>query len=518
MLLYSAFKWLFTPAAPPIEPSPPVTEQSPAQVYYGIRPNSDYLEIAKATKQGQKTWAKAVSAASTWTKAAATVGNAKVIMDTVHNRSISDGWYRFLTFPIDGTGIPAPPIPNVPDEQQKAMFGFLTTLHLLKDLSQVREEYVAAYTNWYHGDLARPMAVPTGELVQQPLPLNSPDYYERLCAEYKLRLRVVSQVIYDFLENHLTESSMVAMRVQKSKFQFTCSESGEVFNDGFYVLYLLLKHVKPTMVVSVEALRKKLESITLPGNGYNVLKATTLAQDLRLQIINEYGAPSCADNYWLTHYFRAMETANNKDFLGAVSRSKSDWEMEKPGCMDREVIVQHLCKLYNNKVHDKTWGKTESQSKEVVLVSEQLSEVRKQVKEQKKLLDEMKTAGTSKPSPASEGGEKKFGSWRTTFVGETSTNPENGKPVKWCKHHGKKGCYMPHDHDHAAWAADRAEKQKKRSRNEEDNEAPAGKKSKVTPKKLTLDPRIKQALVSNCIMSANEIGVMMDEVNAESKE
>lgn len=45
-----------------------------------------------------------------------------------------------------------------------------------------------------------------------------------------------------------------------------------------------------------------------------------------------------------------------------------------------------------------------------------------------------------------------------TKDGETKLNPNDGKKWKWCDKGDKDGCYMPPDHDHEKWEAERAKK------------------------------------------------------------
>eukprot|EP00957_Ditylum_brightwellii_P020067 1513911-Ditylum_brightwellii.AAC.1 len=78
-----------------------------------------------------------------------------------------------------------------------------------------------------------------------------------------------------------------------------------------------------------------------------------------------------------------------------------------------------------------------------------------------------KLGGSEKPKDKdkynSKYNSKSMKNWQFTKVEKCATHPETGAKYVWCKHHGK-GTYMPHPHNHEAWAERRAAKHKGRDK------------------------------------------------------
>lgn len=245
-----------------------------------------------------------------------------------------------------------------------------------------------------HGDLNQGLSLRSdGKLVTSRLNLTDTDTTRLQAAQHKYRLRIVSQVIYFTLVSNLTKQSLDALLVDHEKFTFVCQETQCPHYDGFIALYILLKKVKPTTVVSVDTLRDSLEKLTLKQHSYNVAALITAAQDIRQKMISAFGGHSCDDSFFLTKLLAALATGNNQPFNEEVAFHQRAWTMEKPGYTDPDDIIGNLQRLYNNMVHQKTWGKTSApgDNAKYVALTTKLDVLTKKLADQDKQLVTLKS-------------------------------------------------------------------------------------------------------------------------------
>ncbi len=469
-----------------------------------IRPKSDW--ISPHTKRGSILFDNATTLPQGSKLLTVTVANADAIFARFETLSMQHGWRHHLFIPTTGLGLVQPAV-STPGGEDTHSFDLSDTKDMLKEIPKLDEKAMTAFATFYNGGLGQGLSPRSdGKLIISRLNLQDTNKSNRLAALEKYRYRVVSQVIWSTIENNFTAQSLDALKVDEEKFTFVCQETQSPHYDGFIALYLLLKKVKPTTVVSVDTLRNKLETMTLKKHSYDVSQLITAAQDIRQKMISEFGAHSCEDSFFLTKMLAALATGNNKPFNEEVGIQERNWEMQKPGYTDPDEIIHSLLTLYNNMVHKKTWGRTPVQgdNSKVVALTSQLDSLTKKLETQEKQLKSLKKS----KGPSKQDGSNAPGPWRTTNVGETTTDPKSGVPMKWCPHHGKTGCYMPMNHDHAAWLASKEKGETGGHRGKRDLDTKKSVKFQDgpdVPKKLRLSQKLRAALVTGAYISSTEL-------------
>lgn len=508
-----------TPTTPIALGTGGVSSYTPPTDSTRISPKTDWIYVD--TKPGRVLYENAIARDSDLKALSVNVTNASAIVDRLQSLSVTHHWNSFVTdIPTDGTGNVNPTSATTPGGVAIHSFDLTDGKSLFTESNDLSLESMQAYATFYNGDLTQGLSKRTdGKFITKRLDLVDPDDNQRLAALHKYRLRVVSQVIWNSLNSNLSKASMDSLLVDKAKFMFECEETQAVHYDGFVALFLILAKVKPSAVLQVKSYRKQLESLTLRKFSFNVEALITAAQDIRQKMISEHGSTSCDDETFAGYILTALSTGNNASFNDAVAFHNQQFQMDKPGYSTSDEIIKDLSKLYTNMVHLHTWGKTSDSASapKLVALTTKFEELSKQLEAQDKALVKLKASDVQAPGT---GGQKK-GAWKFKKVGETTTDPDTGKSMKWCPLHGK-GCYMPADHDHAAWKEEKERKQSARREKRDRDSAPGSATKKVAfnddkrdlPKKLRLAQKLQAALVTGAIISAPELEALQQEVES----
>ena len=65
------------------------------------------------------------------------------------------------------------------------------------------------------------------------------------------------------IKNHFSTLLYKALLVCKKDFAYECSESGDIFFDGYTLLCMIYVVVKPTVIINVKDLQMKMEKLTI---------------------------------------------------------------------------------------------------------------------------------------------------------------------------------------------------------------------------------------------------------------
>ena len=189
-----------------------------------------------------------------------------------------------------------------------------------------------------------------------------------------------------------------------------------------------------------------------------------------------------------------------------------NWIQDKEG-FSKETMILQLANLYTNLSAAKVWKVVSPVDKKISLATKAKTSLNK-VYDIEKALTTVIERLTSKKAPSSQ-------AWKFKKVGETAKDPDSGKTMKWCPIEHGGGCYMPLDHDHDKWKAEKAAKAARRSQKQRHvaNTTTTDEKDERANKKLKLDPTIKAALTTSMASK----GYSQDEIDevfdfGESKE
>ena len=127
-----------------------------------------------------------------------------------------------------------------------------------------------AYGTWFIGNASqkREKHVDYKDILMQPInskfsgSTGATDLFKQNC-------RIVSQIIWQTIKNHISTTSYRSFLVQKKKCVYTCAETGEVYLESFILLKMVLSVVKPDIVIDVKYLETKMKTITIINSDNN---------------------------------------------------------------------------------------------------------------------------------------------------------------------------------------------------------------------------------------------------------
>ena len=105
---------------------------------------------------------------------------------------------------------------------------------------------------------------PTPFKVTQLYPANNPAHKELFYSQLYL------QVVAELINNILTDAEYAKLMLKRSIFTFEDDTTGIDLIDGPCLVKLLIDRVDPNIVIGIEVLRAKLESVKLHSFGNNV--------------------------------------------------------------------------------------------------------------------------------------------------------------------------------------------------------------------------------------------------------
>lgn len=310
-----------------------------------------------------------------------------------------------------------------------------------------------AFTSWFMGDEAQALAVRASDDMKMRYLDVTATGNSGLIACFKQELRTVSCLIWHTTKNHFSALAYKALLVRKKDFAYECTESSEVTYNGFILLRMIFDIVKPSVIVDVNDLQRKMEKITLLLAGNNFQALCTALEGIQQEINAEKGDNYCKDDMLLMQLFRAAETTTNDGFAFDVRQAKVAWMMGKN--WDKTSIINDLCAVYRNMVADESWMKVSSADSKIIALTTQVKDLKKQLDGKPAAV--VTPSKSIKQKKAGANGKEVGKNWHYTKVGETLKCPETGKMLKWCPHHGD-GAYMPSDHNHQEWAEKRRKK------------------------------------------------------------
>ena len=213
---------------------------------------------------------------------------------------------------------------------------------------------------------------------------------------------------------------------------------------------------------------------------------------------------------------RLLET-ECADFKVEVKSERNAW-VKDPSSVDTNKVIGDLINLFTNYKGSGDWDKIDENKAAVIALATELKKERAKNNQQ----GPGDKSGQPRKTPAG------VPNWKFTNVGATTKCPTSGDTFKWCPHHGKKdgkgqrGMYMPADHDHKKWEAEKKAKndawnaKKKAGKRKADGD---DKGAQPDPKKgggkLALAKSFHSALTSKVQLSDAEAKDLIDKALAE---
>ena len=327
--------------------------------------------------------------------------------------------------------------------------------------------------------------------------------------------RVNANVVHEWLKNVLDDQAYAELLLQKESFQFIDPTTGNVTYDGVIMLFLALKRFDPSVIVGVECLRAKLETIKL--HTYNN-KVDDMCLDFQntLKEIKRLGGNCESERRYL---ISALMSGPNAKFNSYIDRIKDDVEARSGPYKDMTVneILTSAKTKYATMDRTGEWTKVDPRDAQLLALTTEAKQLKEQV-------SSLKALGTQSNASQQGGGGGRSGGggngqhkdtdivggveyWRTVNKGQSLM--KNGKPWSWCPHHKHphghfNGLYCLHKpEEHDEWKA-RYKKGKPSANATSGNPAAASgtpASGNDASKKLVISSRLKEVLLTNLMLS-----------------
>ena len=255
--------------------------------------------------------------------------------------------------------------------------------------------------------------------------------------------RVDSNVTLELIKNSLSSTGWTRIIAGKQNLiSYTCSNTGAIVVDGPSVLWLLLDRVDPSLIVSVETLRAKIETMKLHTYKNDVGEMITDIEEAYRKILDS--GSSCESI--LRYTLNALLSGPSQDFNTFVKAIKSDVEsgIGQHKSITYEQLVVAARKKYRNMIESGDYNAVDPKSAQIMALVTRIQTLEK---------GRAATTGTQshilatdgKPKPASVDGKDrtpvgtyKIEKWRTIRTSAPSIT-DGGKTYHWCSKHKRPG-------------------------------------------------------------------------------
>ena len=466
-------------------------------------------------KSHQDRWLVATRAEANHTPFDISVATADVFMELLKDKSDYYRWGALISIPLGGDGSFDETTTTHSNGAVAMKVDLRDRVDLLLQWTKVSTLRCQQFAQWFNGadDMLLDAPFEKDSSKRRVVALDCNDATNKgIVRRYKVQLRIIDQLVFHVLKNHLTASSFKSFLAHQHEFNFIDEKTGNQVKSGLVLMRKMLDVCKPETIVEVRHLEKELDSILLwPTHENNVRLLTTRMMTVLQEIHAKTGQHSYTDQRFITNLFRALESSPTEKFLHFVDQIKSQWIMED--ISDPAQIILKLDKMHRNMVADGSWLNTNEKDTKIVALTSALQEVKKKFGDlaKKVSFDQDKPKGSS----GKKGGEKskekrqtkaRCPEWQVTKKGTTIEH--DGRKYEWCSKHSSKdgsinGLYMPSPHNHDEWAKAKAEKTAAFKKRKEDMKkspdgTPAAKKAKQDggELKLQLGSKLTSALVT----------------------
>lgn len=329
--------------------------------------------------------------------------------------------------------------------------------------------------------------------------------------------RVNANVVHEWLKNVLNEEAYAELLLQKNDFEFIDDVTDDIVFDGIIMLYLALNKYDPSVVVGVECLRIKLETIRLHSYKNKVSELCTEFQRTTRDIRRLGGTCESTRRYLMN----ALMSGPNAKFNNYIDRINDDIEAKSGPYKDYTVdtIISAATTKYETMDRTGDWSKVDPRDAKLLALTTESSTLKEELSSLKALGTQQYgggggSGGTNRTGGNTDlvGGVKK---WRTIKSG--ATMEKDSLTWHWCpKHvhpHGHfNGLYCLHKpEDHDEWKA-----KFRKGRGQREPAQPANSNKPDQSKKLSINQRLKEVLCTKLMLSDEDADNLCKEVNQEN--
>ena len=317
-----------------------------------------------------------------------------------------------------------------------------------------------------------------------------------------------------------------SLRIHRNKYEWQHPDTGELVQDGLMILFLILKRMRPSVMISVHTEISKMREILPTKFGYDISNWNTAMEAARIQIELKVAGAYSDQAYMFDYLTMAAETPC-KSFAAEVGSLKTKWQLGTDATLTPEHIRNTIEQMYTNYVADGTWKRELEESSQVIALATKIDHLEKQLQNTVALATAINQSGSN---PNNSDGNRRSQKqpytvkpWRLEFKGPS--REVDGKTWHWCTgdhYSGGKvhnGMYSMHEtKDHDTWRKEQDERNSRsRSRTpppHSNHSAPAG--TDAEKKKLALGERLRTALTTHAGLSSDAYSKIWDDACKDS--
>ena len=241
--------------------------------------------------------------------------------------------------------------------------------------------------------------------------------------------QVDSAVVAKLCENCLSTSGYNDLMLQKDKFSFVDSTTGQVKYDGPTMIYLIYQTIDPNIFVGLDNILKKLERVKLGDYNNDVAAMLKDMQIWRLTLKENHSDP---ENFrrLLTD---ALLTGPNNTYNGFISRIVDDVEsgIGANAYITADALIVAAKARYNNMDDKSEWAAVDPRDAQILALATQLNEIRGIQQKQSTALATAKS-GNANGNHGGNNADNLFPKttvekWRGTHDGPTKKGPTAGR-------------------------------------------------------------------------------------------
>jgi hypothetical protein len=247
--------------------------------------------------------------------------------------------------------------------------------------------------------------------------------------------QVDSAVVAKLCENCLSTSGFNDLMLQKEKFSFTESSTGQVKYDVSTMVFLIYQTIDPNTIVGLDNILKKLERAKLGNYGNAVATMLKDMQTWRLTLKENCSDP---ENYRRL-LIDALLTGPNHTYNGFIQRIVDDVEsgIGANANVTADALIVAAKARYNNMDDKSEWAAVDPRDAQIMALATQLNELKAQQKQSTALATA--TAGNAGRKKGNDAAKDYYPgtqveTWRSKYDGPSKMG-SNGRLLHWCKHH-----------------------------------------------------------------------------------
>jgi hypothetical protein len=182
-------------------------------------------------KEKKANFEKLAEADDDWEKVDVTVANSKLLWDLFKDKSITYRWRKYSNIPTQGDGtINATESTSASGKTRIMNADLKEMVSMIDDPAHVTMDHVKSRTAWFMGGDSQKLVAhkKPEDMLMEDLDLEASGNLG-LVNKFKQQCRVVSQIIWATIKNHVSDKSYKSLLVHQHQFVFTDAETEDQY-------------------------------------------------------------------------------------------------------------------------------------------------------------------------------------------------------------------------------------------------------------------------------------------------